>query len=218
MGTWDSLLSQIEVRKWGDNYVSTPGPASLDEYEAATGSRLPESYRQFILRFGPGELAEKFTIAAPGYSEHRSSQRIDLAVMNRRFQDLPDDFFASGWDDPRQARRLILFCERTGGADYCGWDPEDVRDPAAPEYGIYALWHGDRRVMNVAGSFHEFIEDYLFGDNYLKYFGAPAVWAEEEADYEEDEEAEEGEPGVAAEAEGPEAIPRHKKVFHPAQV
>ena len=37
----------------------------MDRYEAATGFRLPESYRQFVLAFGPGELGQVFTISTP---------------------------------------------------------------------------------------------------------------------------------------------------------
>ena len=46
MGMWDSLKERLEIWE-DDDDVPKPSPSALDAYEAATGFRLPESYRQF---------------------------------------------------------------------------------------------------------------------------------------------------------------------------
>src|SRR5689334_13955435 len=158
MGMWDDLQARLAIWE-DDDAVPKPGPSALDAYEAATGFRLPESYRQFVLAFGPGELAGMFTIAAPGYADH-PDEDIDLGRMTRRFRRVAgfdrrtDEDLATWHDDPVWARRLVLFAKDIG-PDYYGWDPEDVRDAGAHEYGIYALMHSDPRVLFLAGSFRD---------------------------------------------------------------
>jgi hypothetical protein len=174
MGMWDSLRDRLEIWE-DDDDVPKPGTSALDAYEAATGFRLPESYSQFVLAFGPGELGGLFMIAAPGYPDH-PDEDIDLGRMSRGFRkragfERRSDEDLAGWhDDPRRARRLVLFAKDIG-PDYYGWDPEDVRDTEAHEYGIYALMHSDPRVLNIAGSFREFIEEYCLGDGWVSEVG-----------------------------------------------
>jgi hypothetical protein len=181
MGMWDSLRGRLEIWE-DDDDVPKPSPAALDAYEAATGFRLPESYRQFVLAFGPGELAEMFTIAAPGYPDNHDED-IDLGRMTRGFRKRAgferrsDEDLATWHDDPRRAGRLVLFAKDIG-PDYYGWDPEDVRDAEAHEYGIYALMHSDPRVLNLAGSFREFIEEYCLGKGWVSEVGHE--WPEED--------------------------------------
>lgn len=170
MGTWDPLIKRLKVYK--RNPVPPARPEALDEYEAANGFKLPESYRQFVLALGPGELGERFAIAAPGYP--RNKFHVDLTKLNRvvhELETLPEDQLREAVSDPQQFRRLVFF-GRTSGADVYGWDPQDVRDPAGPEYGIYEAPRHDPVVVNVAGSFPEFVEKFCLGRGRKKTFEA----------------------------------------------
>ena len=55
----------------------------------------------------------------------------------------------------------MVFCGTTSN-DFWGWDPEDVTDPAAREYGIYQLGRYDTRVLRLATTFRAFVMDFLF--------------------------------------------------------
>jgi hypothetical protein len=61
-----------------------------------------------------------------------------------------------------QIRRLIFFCSLDGGEDI-GWDPEDVRDSEAPEYGVYVLPRLGPPV-ECAHSFEQFVFDICLGE------------------------------------------------------
>lgn len=171
MGMWDSLRDRLGIVE-GDDVVPRPSEPALDRYEAATGFKLPQSYRQFVRTFGPGELGQVFTVYSPGYPD----SGIDLGRMNQAFRKTAsfdkrsDADPARSHDDPRRARRLVLFAHDIG-PDYYGFDPEAVRDAEAHEYGIYAVMHSDPRVVNIAGSFREFIEEYCLGDGWVSEVG-----------------------------------------------
>jgi hypothetical protein len=181
MGIWDTLSESLEVQAFRD-VVAKLRPDDLDGYEARTGLKLPESYREFVLRFGPGELASTFQIAAPGYARYDVKVDLDrLTPWFRRVSGLDtrsDAELANTYDDPARARRVVLFCTTFGG-DYYGWDPQDVNDPAAPEYAVYILARHDTRVRKVADSFRAFIEDYCLGDGYPREIGEDG-WNEDD--------------------------------------
>jgi SMI1 / KNR4 family (SUKH-1) len=161
---WDTLLSRLKVDR-EPNAVALPKARALDDYEKATGFTLPEGYRRFALALGPGDVGgDHFRIAVPGYPKNRDT--VDLARMNQRYRGLADaPEGAAKYDDPGRVRRLVAFCH-TGGGDYYGWDPEDVRDAAAHEYGVYLVPRHGKRVEQVAGSFLDFLGDYCLGPGY----------------------------------------------------
>lgn len=139
--------------------LAKPTDATLDQFEAEMGFRLPHTYRSFIKVFGPGVLAWDYRIFAPGYAEQGDS--VDLAIFNAQIKEtLAKKHGYQQLDDPTQARRVIFFC-RVGGGNLVGWDPVDVRDRRWREYGIYE-WGRDVALKCVAGSFTEFIDDVCF--------------------------------------------------------
>jgi hypothetical protein len=144
-----------------DDSVPLPTAAALDEFERAENFALPEGYRRFVLRFGPGSFrgrGAQVSVASPGYP--KDLPWFDLARLNRWYRRLD-------WDDEElramygantaRVRRLVLFASDDGGDDY-GWDPRDVTVPGRHEYGVYHLPRHGRPVMRrVARSFAEFV-------------------------------------------------------------
>ena len=126
---YDSLIIEInppEMEIW------RPTVADLDAFESETGFKLPQSYREFILVFGPGTMAGSIQIAAPGYPVEESL--FNLAYRNT-WRESPSD-----WPEEHQDRigRLFyfgLYSDEQG----LGWDPEDVTDSAAPEYSVWEM-------------------------------------------------------------------------------
>lgn len=161
---WQEQLRQIPSET-GFQPVPLPTGA-LDACEKESGTRLPRSYREFLLALGPGELGfrpggegEEYQIVAPAYPG--SNEGADLASLTRQYRSASsleqrsDQDLEKQYGDARRIRRLVLFASTFGGDRY-GWDPEEVTDPGAPEFGIYRVpdWGP---VEYVASSFAEFI-------------------------------------------------------------
>ena len=118
--------------------------AALDDYETRSGIRLPASYREFLHRFGPGELSGYFRISSPIPPQLRGrvADAFDIDALREMLDD-PEGYWATEIA-PTLTRRLVLFAETIGG-DWLLWDVGDVRDPARSEYGVYGFARGDRR-------------------------------------------------------------------------
>jgi hypothetical protein len=62
---WKRLYDSLEIEiAPGTPKGVRPTPATISEYESATGFKLPLDYREFIQVFGPGELGRVFRIKA----------------------------------------------------------------------------------------------------------------------------------------------------------
>jgi len=142
---------------------------ALDRYEAKSGFALPRSFREFGLAFGPGTIEpHEWRFAMPGF--RKQEEFADPTALTRWLhgcwggEEMTDEELGEtmGIDDPARARRLVLFC-RNGSSDFFGWDPLDVTDPDAREYGIYMLGRDDTRVMRLATTFQRFVLTYCFG-------------------------------------------------------
>ena len=148
---YDSLL--IHPHGWHET-VPKPTASQLEHFEVATGFRLPRSYREYILVFGPGRLFTDWNIAAPGYGGpcdidlqtiHESLRPTELAEFDRHHEA----------EHRERVRRLRYFC--LAYKDRYGWDPAEVTDPGAHEYAIYHILE-DGRVRRFADSFRGFVE------------------------------------------------------------
>ena len=66
---WSRLPQRLELLVREGEVVERPSTeeldATLDDYEARAGFRLPLAYREFVHWFGPGALSSWFKIAAP---------------------------------------------------------------------------------------------------------------------------------------------------------
>jgi hypothetical protein len=156
MGRWKALLKgkgTTVVRSRSLIPLPKVTDAALDEFEKKIGVPLPLSYRSFIKLFGPGELAWKYRIYAPG--DPRLNPFVEIASYNQSIaKDLAKPGFKN-WKDLPRLKRMIFFC-RTDEAEWIGWDTEDVRDRKKHEYGIYTTTR-HREVKELADSFEDFI-------------------------------------------------------------
>jgi hypothetical protein len=162
---WQEFLSQVPLEP---SFQPVPPLAVdvLDVYEQGSGVQLPRSYREFMLRLGPGELGfppggegEEYQIVAP--PSPGSNAGADLTALTHEYhsasglEQRADEDLGQEYGDAGRVRRLILFASTFGGDRY-GWDPEDVRDPEGPEFGIYRVPHGGP-LEYAAASFSEFV-------------------------------------------------------------
>jgi uncharacterized protein (TIGR02996 family) len=145
---WQEFYDSLLVRPYGwHQTVPKPTVSQLDEFEAATGFRLPRSYREYILVFGPGQLLTDWDIAAPGYG---GSWSYDLQTMHENLS-----YRHPRTDEQYPVDRWRYFCAAYKDR-YC-WDPAEVTDPDAHEYAVYHIVE-DGRVMRFADSFRGFVE------------------------------------------------------------
>lgn len=148
-------FNNIQVKVMPDR-VTLPKKSALNQFEKEMDFPLPMSYRDFILQFGPGEIAGEIQIAAPGYPNH--FDQVDLQRSIHRYRDFPEELLEK-YSEPERALRLLVFAMTTN-ADMIGWDPEDIRDQGTHECGIYLIPHDGFEVQHIANSFQEFIDNY----------------------------------------------------------
>jgi len=152
---WQELFDSLEkVVAAGYDSLPKPRPEDLDKYEAQKGFRLPASYRQFCLVFGPGSFDGAIGIRMAGY---RNDDRADICTINNKGS-MTFERLSKRHSDPVRVQRLIYFADTIGGHEF-GWDPVEVTDSENHEYSIYAVLHDDPSVSKVASTFCKFIED-----------------------------------------------------------
>lgn len=158
MGIWDDLKKRVlvdHVDALGGCVVLKPRPEDLDRFERESGFKLPDSYREFVMTFGPGCLDPGFYFYSPGFP---SDQSVDLAARNPSSQSQkPEGPFGD----------FIRFCISDDFHGSWAWKPEDVTDPGTHEYGIYLLGaDGYDGPHKVASTFHEFVMSYVLGGGF----------------------------------------------------
>jgi hypothetical protein len=152
---WQSLYDSLEiVLRPGSERMPPPDDAALDQFEREHASVLPASYREFIKVFGAGELGGFFRIKSPGYPAGGDAA---LAGFNQRMH-TDEEADAAMAKQPVQRFRGMVFFASVNGGEVVAWDTGDVRCDRPLEYGIY-LWSLDRRFLELAGSFEQFITD-----------------------------------------------------------
>jgi hypothetical protein len=168
---WDDLEGRLEIVLPPGQELIRPAPGlittTVNHLEKLAGLSFPTSYREFLLRLGPGELAGHFHIYAPipeGVGGP-ANDYYDILKENETIRDPEGDWVTTG--DPALVGRLILFASTSGG-DWFFWDPADVRDPASHEYGIYARASdgSGTQVELVASSFATFITGVCLQNGY----------------------------------------------------
>lgn len=165
---WHAFYDSLVIEPVYGEPVPKPTASELDRFEAEAGFRLPRSYREYILVFGPGRLLTNWHVAMPGYGEPRRSH-LDTMHANVR---PPEEWIGRYPPEQRdRVRRGWYFC--CDYRDIVGWDPAEVCDPDAHEYAVYRLPE-DGGVVRFAESFREFVENAV-----LERLALPG-WDEEE--------------------------------------
>jgi uncharacterized protein (TIGR02996 family) len=150
---WHEFYDSLVIEPGDGEPVPKPVVSQLDRFEAEAGFRLPRSYREYILIFGPGLLLTDWYIAAPCYGD---SWRYDLHMLPENMR--PPEIWVGRYPSEQQDRvrrcRYFVYGFRGG----FGWDPTEVCGLDAREYAIYQLTQ-DGRVVRFAESFRGFVEN-----------------------------------------------------------
>jgi hypothetical protein len=116
--------------------------------------RLPESYRQFCMQFGVGEVSEFYRIAAP----LSVKSDYELSQFNSDWHGAPDEQLLDIYGTPEFTNDLYFYCSTIGGEAYV-WRLSESTDSKNHEYAIYHVPRS-QPVARVASNFHDFIVDY----------------------------------------------------------
>jgi len=135
-------------------YVRSVTDAVLDELEALLGTRLPRSYREFVKRFGEGELEHWVMLhrAMPS-----NEDGISVASHTRDHRDFVSRE-AVYYPNAPFLLRLVYFAS-SGGGDTYAWDPVDVTCSEPHECQFYYLPRlGEVNPVLAGRSFAEFLQ------------------------------------------------------------
>jgi hypothetical protein len=178
MTDWTKLYQGLRILETPSPQIEPPSDADLDWCERDFGFRLPLEYRAFIKVFGPGQLTHDYRIRSVGSRVTLSTQvaeqfseKVDLVALNEMLREVMATLDAMDGPYTTQARRLVYFADNSAG-DVVGWDPDDLRDEQAVEYGIYVVRREDGGATPVAGTFAAFIERECLDDA-----ARPDYWA-----------------------------------------
>jgi SMI1 / KNR4 family (SUKH-1) len=146
----DAVFERVRVFRFPDRvYSHRVTDKGLDELEARIGSRLSHSYREFMKRFGPGDLDPWVVLHRPS-TEDGIVSRTELYREERTAE--PDDS-----PNMEFLTRLVYFASSIGGDAYA-WDPQDVTCPEPFECKVYYLERMHEDAPIAAGrSFWEFL-------------------------------------------------------------
>jgi hypothetical protein len=65
--SWQELWNSLAIEgRPGEEQLPKPAQQAFAKFEKTTSFRLPESYKQFIAIFGPGELGGEYFFKSPG--------------------------------------------------------------------------------------------------------------------------------------------------------
>lgn len=160
---WKELLATMEVTRDvpnGYRRVFVDDFSLYDALETKYSFVFPRSFKEFLRVFGTGFLADYFNFYGPNHGleeqiHWRDMRKKALMKIFRQAEMLP---------------RIVIFCDTLGG-DLIAWDPEDVTDKKAGEFGIYALPRNDNQIVRLADTFHDFILDVCLGPGFNRVIG-----------------------------------------------
>lgn len=178
---WTELYHKIEIT--APSYaidVQRPTHQTIGEFERESGIALPESYKQFVMLFGPGQLANDVSIRVPNcVSANPVASRcslnyiMDLATWNRELRSegqLDENRVISLYKNPQLILRVLFFADNLAG-DLFGWDPENPIPNSDGEYPIYVLRREDYEILEHKRSYPAFIfETVLFDEDSFVFY------------------------------------------------
>jgi hypothetical protein len=143
------------IRRSDSVHLPPATDAELDLAKAQLGSRLPHSYREFMKRFGPGELQDWFFLLPLSSPPNRAEVTVAAHTETHRdfFRKHPTSYQKHAW-----LCQLVYFARDFGNNRYA-WDPAAVTCSRPFECQFYRL---DRmredRPIKAGASFRGFIE------------------------------------------------------------
>jgi hypothetical protein len=154
--SWARLYDGIRVVRRPDSVCMPPvADAELDELESQLGSRLPQSYREFMKRFGSGELqgwVRIYPIVTKG-KRTRSTVADTTTAIRAFFQKHKESLPNHRW------LSSIVYFASSGGGDQYVWDPAAVTGTRPPECQFYYLpRHQEDNPVEAGSSFWRFVE------------------------------------------------------------
>ena len=168
---WKRLLKGIEVDTQAYGSKLRPvAPKHLDAYEKRIGLKLPRSYRSFCEVFGPGEFAEQFKVAVPGY--RGSAKAFSVEDLDSCARD--GDEFKIYSKNPEQHARGIYFCIDLAGTSHF-FDPAEVTDARNHEYAVWTVSRYYDRLRRRADKFWQFVTEFYLGPKHRQLILGPTT-------------------------------------------
>ena len=133
---WKSVYDGIRIiRNPRDVIVPPATETELDDVEAQLGSKLPHSYREFMKRFGPGELMG--WVALDSLVKHRkgtlstvSGRTTALRIAYQKHPSLRPNHLWLG---------TLVYFASSGGNDQFAWDPAAKTNSRPHDCQFYCL-------------------------------------------------------------------------------
>lgn len=150
---WERLFDTVKVYRDPGNAFDPPTDDELDKFEVQLGTRLPHTYREFMKRFGPGELKGWVRVKPLAVKKRGHGETVlNLTTASRHFAITGANYPNGEW-----LASLVYFAS-SGGGDQYAWDPASVTSRREYECQIYYLPRLEERNPVPAGnSFWRFI-------------------------------------------------------------
>ena len=163
MEKWNKLYAECEIFEDSEGSIERLEYTSemLSEYEQLLGIKFPNSYKEFILVFGVGELAYH-RIYGPVSDPTRKD--MDIAEEDRLIHGKREDELLSEYGTFEEMEKFVFFSSSTRG-DFYGWLTTEFTDKAKFEYRIYEFRRSPP-IRPVADSFEQFIDDIVLEPDY----------------------------------------------------
>lgn len=131
---WERLFDTMIIYRYPGEAFVPPTDNELDSLEMQLDTRLPYTYREFMKRFGPGELKGWVRIE-PIAAKKRGHRRtvLDMTTASRQFASEPGHYSNGKW-----LSTLVYFAS-SGGGDQYAWDPAVVTSRRSYECQFYYL-------------------------------------------------------------------------------
>lgn len=160
---WTSVAESVYFTHSNDR--QKPTACHLNALEARLAFHLPMSYRAFVRVFGPGRLAQAFTVYAAGY-------------LNAPVIDFPDPgAMTSGFWQMRRfdpaIQEMIAFGDFMGSAGFFCWKRTAVRDAGQAVYFVPRLPEKDP--VLISESFADWIQQDILGSSFYAKMGEPVT-------------------------------------------
>jgi hypothetical protein len=154
---WDEVFGRLQVYRRPESlYVPPATEAELDNAESELGSRLPASYRAFLMRYGPGRIHDWVDVY--GVVQQQSRYGYHARTLVGATNDSRD--FYTRFVNKRNRSWLLSvvhFGSYQGNAEFV-WDPAEVVTSRPREYRIFQLPRlEEENPIPIADSFSAFL-------------------------------------------------------------